>query len=80
MYRAHVITIGITVTTIVFFSSLLQELGTYLSFCILSILLCGQPEQKNPLFSKFSLSLSLSLSLLLIFMMSGRLAEIRVSL
>ena len=50
------ITSGIIVTFIFhsFFLIPLQSWGTYPSFRFLSILLCGQPKQQSPQFSKFS--------------------------
>ena len=39
---------------IVFFSILLQDLGSYLSFHILSVLFCGQLGQQCPQFCRFS--------------------------
>ena len=53
-----------------FFSITWQVWGTYLSFCILSILLCGPPGQQCPQSFKFSL-------FLLIIKRSYRLTEIR---
>ena len=67
------ITIGIIVSFMFHsFSILEQSRGTYPSFHILSVLLCGQPGQQSPQFCKFSF-------LLLIIIRSGLLAENRGS-
>ena len=67
------ITIGIIVTFIFLsFSILEQGWGTYLSFHILSVLFCDQPEQQSRQFCRFSF-------FLLIIIRSGLLVEIRWS-
>ena len=57
------ITIGITVTFMLhsLFNSLTRP--RYLSFCWLSILICGQPGLQNPQFDKLSFSYWILLSL-----------------
>ena len=72
------ITIDITVTFMFhnFFSVLYQGLGTYFSFCFLSVLTSGQPERQSPKFRRFSF---LFFSFLLTTSRSGCLAEIRGS-
>ena len=47
----------------VVFSVLLPGLGTYLSFCFLSIVTCGQLERQSSLFTRFSFCCWLSLGL-----------------
>ena len=69
------ITIG-TIDTFMFhsffFSILLQGRGTYPSFHILSVLICGQPGHQSRQFCKFSF-------FMLIIIRSGLLAEMRWS-
>ena len=66
--------------SIVFFSVPYQGQGTYLSFCFLSVLLCGLPRRQSPQFDRFSLGflfLGMGEKGLLIITRSGRLVEIK---
>ena len=71
------ITIGVTVTFMFhFFSVLKQGVGPYLSFRFLSVLLCGQQERQSQLFCLFSFFSFFLFFFLLTITRSGRLAEI----